>query len=48
MTRELEINNASQDYIVKEYNNKYLVFRKDIKSGFKSGDKWADKNPKSH
>ena len=47
MTRELEINNASQEYIRKEYNNKYIVFRKDIKYGFKCGAKWADANSKS-
>ena len=47
MSRELEINNASQDYIITEYNHKYLIFRKDVKSGFESGAKWADENPKS-
>ena len=47
MSRELEINNASQDYIITGYNYKYLVFRKDVKSGFESGAKWADENPKS-
>ena len=47
MSRELEINNASQDYIITEYNHKYLIFRKDVKSSFESGAKWADENPKS-
>ena len=47
MTRELEINNASQYYIRKEYNNKYIIFRKDIEYGFKCGAKWADANSKS-
>ena len=41
MLRELEINNASQDYIITEYNHKYILFRKDVKSGFESGAKWA-------
>ena len=48
MSRELEINNASQDYIITEYNHKYLIFRKDVKYGFESGAKWADENPKLH
>ena len=47
MPRELEINNASQDYIITEYNHKYIIFRKDVKYGFESGAKWADENPKS-
>ena len=47
MPRELEINNASQDYIITEYNHKYIIFRKDVKSSFESGAKWADENPKS-
>lgn len=47
MSRKLEINNASQDYIITRYNHKYLVFRKDVKYGFESGVKWADENTKS-
>ena len=47
MSRELEINNASQDYIITGYNHKYIIFRKDVKSSFESGAKWTDENPKS-